>query len=75
MVESTEVETSGSEKSGSGGAIAADAVFNQGDVACAQGMIPHHRQAVEMAEVALALNRNAGAAVKDLATRIQCRAS
>ncbi len=54
-----------------GGAIAADALFNSGDVAFAQGMIPHHQQAVEMADLALDPARTAGAAVKDLATRIQ----
>lgn len=54
-----------------GGAIAADALFNPGDVAFAQGMIPHHQQAVEMADIALDPARTAGAAVKDLATRIQ----
>lgn len=54
-----------------GGAIAADALFNSGDVAFAQGMIPHHQQAVEMADIALDPARTAGAAVKDLATRIQ----
>ena len=51
--------------------IAADAVFNAGDVTFAQGMIPHHQQAVEMATIALDPARNAGTAVKDLATRIQ----
>lgn len=51
--------------------IAADAVFNAGDVTFAQGMIPHHKQAVEMATIALDPARNAGAKVKDLATRIQ----
>lgn len=51
--------------------IAADAVFNDGDVTFAHGMIPHHRQAVEMATIALDPARNAGAKVKDLATRIQ----
>ena len=51
--------------------IAEDAVFNAGDVAFVQGMIPHHKQAVEMATIALDPARNAGAKVKDLATRIQ----
>lgn len=51
--------------------IAADAVFNAGDVTFVQGMIPHHQQAVEMATIALDQARNAGAKVKDLATRIQ----
>lgn len=51
--------------------IPADATFNAGDVTFAQGMIPHHQQAVEMATIALDPARKAGTAVKDLATRIQ----
>ncbi len=51
--------------------IPTDAAFNAGDVTFAQGMIPHHQQAVEMATIALDPARNAGAKVKDLATRIQ----
>ena len=51
--------------------IPADATFNAGDVTFAQGMIPHHQQAVEMSTIALDPARNAGTAVKDLATRIQ----
>ena len=51
--------------------IPANAAFNAGDVTFAQGMIPHHQQAVEMATIALDPARNAGTAVKDLATRIQ----
>ena len=51
--------------------IPADAAFNAGDVTFAQGMIPHHQQAVEMSTIALDPARNAGTAVKDLATRIQ----
>ncbi|MFM7211473.1 MAG: DUF305 domain-containing protein, partial [Actinomycetota bacterium] len=31
--------------------IPADATFNAADVAFAQGMIPHHRQAIDMAEL------------------------
>ncbi|GAA5038474.1 DUF305 domain-containing protein [Streptomyces siamensis] len=42
---------------------------NAQDVSFAQGMIPHHRQAVEMA--ALASDRAASAEVKDLAARIE----
>ncbi len=53
-------------------APAADAVsLNDADVEFAQGMIAHHEQAVEMAEIALDPNVGAGAAVIDLATRIQ----
>ena len=51
--------------------IPVDAAFNAGDVTFAQGMIPHHQQAVEMSTIALDPARNAGTAVKDLATRIQ----
>jgi len=43
--------------------------FNDQDVTLAQGMIPHHRQAVEMAE--LADTRATSPQVKDLAAAIQ----
>lgn len=46
-----------------------DANFNDADVSFAQGMIPHHEQAVEMAE--LATDRAESSAVKDLARRIK----
>ncbi|MFI6009520.1 DUF305 domain-containing protein [Streptomyces sp. NPDC051243] len=42
---------------------------NDQDVTFAQGMIPHHQQALEMAE--LAADRASSAQVKDLAARIQ----
>lgn len=42
---------------------------NAQDVSFAQGMIPHHRQALEMAE--LAAERASSAEVKDLASRIE----
>ncbi|CAL9441964.1 DUF305 domain-containing protein [Streptomyces sp. enrichment culture] len=42
---------------------------NAQDVAFAQGMIPHHRQALEMAR--LAADRSASAEVEDLAARIE----
>jgi uncharacterized protein (DUF305 family) len=42
---------------------------NDQDVAFAQGMIPHHQQALEMAE--LAADRASSARVKDLAARIE----
>ncbi|MFJ8634865.1 DUF305 domain-containing protein [Streptomyces sp. NPDC093568] len=42
---------------------------NDQDVSFAQGMIPHHRQAVQMAE--MAAGRASSAEVKDLAARIQ----
>ncbi|MFF7278387.1 DUF305 domain-containing protein [Streptomyces griseorubiginosus] len=45
------------------------ASHNAQDVSFAQGMIPHHRQAVEMAE--LAAGRASSSEVKDLATRVE----
>lgn len=42
---------------------------NTADVEFAQGMIPHHQQAVEMAD--MALEKAADPAIKDLATRIK----
>lgn len=45
------------------------AAFNDADVAFAQGMIPHHQQAVEMAK--MADTQAASAKVKDLAARIE----
>ncbi|WP_328560222.1 DUF305 domain-containing protein [Streptomyces coelicoflavus] len=42
---------------------------NAQDVAFAQGMIPHHRQALDMAR--LAADRSASAEVEDLAARIE----
>ncbi|MCQ9129909.1 DUF305 domain-containing protein [Streptomyces hilarionis] len=52
--------------SASAGAVGA---HNPQDVSFAQGMIPHHRQALEMAE--LAAGRASSAQVKDLASRIE----
>ena len=49
--------------------IPADAAFNQSDVGFSQGMITHHRQAVVMADDALA--RSANPAVVALATKIK----
>ena len=51
--------------------VPADADFNAADVEFAQGMIPHHEQAIEMAEIALDPTVGAGPEVLDLATRIQ----
>lgn len=53
------------------GAPAAGASFNQADVTFTQGMIPHHQQAVEMADMALDLKVGAGEKVRDLASRIK----
>jgi uncharacterized protein (DUF305 family) len=47
----------------------AEAAFNDADVTFAQGMIPHHRQAIEMAQ--LAKDRAESIEVKDLATKIE----
>lgn len=47
------------------------AAFNDADVMFAQGMIPHHEQAVEMAEIALDPAVGASADVVDLAGRVQ----
>lgn len=51
------------------GAAAAD--FNDADVTFAQGMIPHHEQAIEMATIALDPTVDASAEVQDLAGRIE----
>lgn len=53
------------------GSVAPDAAFNEADVTFAQGMIPHHEQAIEMADIALDPTVGAGEAVRDLATRIK----
>ncbi|WP_216588495.1 DUF305 domain-containing protein [Streptomyces brasiliscabiei] len=55
--------------SASAGADDTAGTHNAQDVAFAQGMIPHHRQALEMA--GLAADRASSAAVKDLAARVE----
>ncbi|GGW44321.1 hypothetical protein GCM10010503_21410 [Streptomyces lucensis JCM 4490] len=63
-------ETSGSgTTAGAPGASATATAHNAQDVRFAQGMIPHHRQALEMAR--LAAGRASSARVKDLAARIE----
>ena len=52
-----------------GDGASTSAEHNDADVEFAQGMIPHHQQAVEMAE--LALENSESDAVRDLATRIK----
>ena len=47
------------------------ASLNAADIEFAQGMIAHHEQAIEMAEIALDPNIGASAEVVDLATRIK----
>lgn len=53
------------------GSATAAGTFKDGDVTFAQGMIPHHEQAIEMADMALDPNAGASAAVKTLATKIK----
>ena len=52
-------------------AAATDSSFNDADVAFAQGMIPHHAQAVDMASIALQPESGASAEIQALATAIQ----
>ncbi|MER8012212.1 DUF305 domain-containing protein [Streptomyces sp. NPDC094149] len=54
---------------GSASASSSAAAHNDQDMAFAQGMVPHHRQAVEMA--GLAADRASSPQVKDLASRIE----
>jgi uncharacterized protein (DUF305 family) len=50
-------------------AAASTGAHNAQDVSFAQGMIPHHQQALEMAQ--LAADRASSAEVKDLASRVE----
>jgi uncharacterized protein (DUF305 family) len=50
---------------------AGEVTLNEADVEFAQGMIAHHEQAIEMAEIALDPASGASPEVVDLATRIQ----
>ncbi|MEU8567156.1 DUF305 domain-containing protein [Streptomyces pathocidini] len=59
----------GHDASASASAPAESPAFNDADVTFAQGMIPHHQQAVEMAE--LAEGRASDQEIKDLAQRIK----
>lgn len=54
-----------------GESSAATAEFNDADVTFAQGMIPHHEQAIEMADIALDPTVGASADVQALAEAIQ----
>ena len=70
MVEITEApgtDAPGGTSADSGAA----ADFNDADVVFAQGMIAHHEQAIEMADIALDPTIGASAEVQDLATRIK----
>lgn len=64
---------SGGDSSGSASAsstsVAAEATFNTADVMFAQMMIPHHQQAIEMAQ--LTADRSTNPEVLDLAARIE----
>ncbi len=53
------------------GSNPAAGAFSDADVEFAQGMIPHHEQAIEMSEIALDPTTGAAPAIVDLATRIQ----
>lgn len=53
------------------GSTGGASAMNDADVAFAQGMIAHHEQAIEMAEIALDPTVGARAEVVDLATRIR----
>ena len=48
-----------------------EVTLNEADIEFAQGMIAHHEQAIEMAEIALDPATGASVEVVDLATRIQ----
>ncbi|MFE1962217.1 DUF305 domain-containing protein [Streptomyces sp. NPDC059479] len=61
--------SSSSSASPSASAPTADAAHNAADTAFAQGMIPHHRQAIEMAD--LATTRGSSAEVMTLASEIK----
>ncbi|MGC0409388.1 uncharacterized protein (DUF305 family) [Streptomyces sp. SAI-195] len=66
---SASAETGSTTGSSTTGSETGENAHNAQDVAFAQGMIPHHRQALEMAR--LAADRSASAAVEDLAARIE----
>ncbi|MEV5019666.1 DUF305 domain-containing protein [Streptomyces sp. NPDC053780] len=60
---------SATDPAGPAGSEAGEQAHNAQDVAFAQGMVPHHRQALEMAR--LAVDRTATPEVADLAARIE----
>jgi uncharacterized protein (DUF305 family) len=66
---STTSSSAGSSSTPSPAASAVAGDHNPADVTFAQGMIPHHQQAIEMAD--FAATRAANAEVKSLATQIQ----
>lgn len=62
---------SGADTSAPSGSSSSQAASSATDVAFAQSMIPHHEQAVEMADLALAPSSQASAQVRELATQIK----
>lgn len=66
-----EAPVASSAASTASGASAASAEFNDADVTFAQGMIPHHEQAIEMADIALDPTVGSSAEVQELAEAIQ----
>ncbi|MFG3293041.1 DUF305 domain-containing protein [Streptomyces sp. NPDC048179] len=66
---SGDATTNGAPAAASSPATATAGAHNAQDVSFAQGMIPHHQQALEMAQ--LAADRASSAQVKDLAARIE----
>jgi uncharacterized protein (DUF305 family) len=69
--DSSSTDTSVATAEATAGTTAGAVALNEADVEFAQGMIGHHEQAVEMAEIALDPTIAASAEVVDLATRIQ----
>lgn len=70
-VAEAEAPTASSAAAAGGEASTASAEFNDADVTFAQGMIPHHEQAIEMADIALDPTVGASAEVQALAEAIQ----
>ncbi|HUV18941.1 MAG TPA: DUF305 domain-containing protein [Ilumatobacteraceae bacterium] len=61
----------GSDDASTDAGVKSDSNFNDADGVFAQGMIPHHEQAVEMAGIALAPAAAASPEIVELATAIQ----
>jgi uncharacterized protein (DUF305 family) len=69
--DATETTVAATEPAPAETAAASSTTFNDADVQFAQGMIAHHEQAIEMAEIALDPAMSARPEVVDLANRIQ----
>jgi uncharacterized protein (DUF305 family) len=67
----TPASPSATREATSGAETSAEDGFNSADVEFAQGMVPHHSQALAMAETALAPQAAAGPEVFDLAARVR----